>query len=79
MSRYHDEIVQFFEAELGLKKGSYQEDELLFSSGRLDSFGLVTLLAFVEERLARRLKTAETTLANFDSIARLDKFMGATA
>jgi acyl carrier protein len=77
MSRYRDDIVRFFETELGLENGSYQDDELLFSSGRLDSFGLVTLLAFVEEKLARRLRTAETTLANFDSITRLDKFMSA--
>jgi acyl carrier protein len=77
MNRYRDDIAQFFETELGLKKGSYQDDELLFSTGRLDSFGLVNLLAFVEEKLARRLRTAETTLANFDSIDRLDNFMSA--
>jgi len=72
---YRNDIAGFFEGELGLEPGSYDDDELLFSSGRLDSFGLVTLLAFVEEKLGRRLKTAETTLANFDSITRLSQFM----
>lgn len=77
MTAYRNDIADFFEAELGLEAGSYQDDELLFSSGRLDSFGLVTLLAFVEDKLGRRLKTAETTLANFDSVTRLSQFMSA--
>lgn len=77
MTRFRDDIAHFFESELGLETGSYQDDELLFSSGRLDSFGLVTLLSFVEEKLGRRLKTAETTLANFDSVTRLSEFMAA--
>jgi len=72
---YRNDIAGFFEDELGLEPGTYQDDELLFSTGRLDSFGLVTLLAFVEDKLGRRLKTAETTLANFDSITRLSHFM----
>ena len=74
---YRNDIADFFETELGLESGTYQDDELLFSSGRLDSFGLVNLLAFVEEKLGRRLKTAETTLANFDSVTRLSDFMAA--
>lgn len=72
---YRDAIADFFETELDLEPGTYSDDELLFSSGRLDSFGLVNLLVFVEEKLGRRLKTAETTLANFDSITRLSDFM----
>jgi acyl carrier protein len=74
---YRTQIAEFFEAELGLEAGTYNDDELLFSSGRLDSFGLIDLLAFVEKKLGRRLKTAETTLANFDSVTRLSDFMAA--
>lgn len=75
---YRTEIADFFETELGLEAGTYKDDELLFSSGRLDSFGLIDLLAFVEKKLGRRLKTAETTLANFDSVTRLSDFMKGT-
>ena len=75
VSSDRDAIAAFFESHLGVKPGSYKDDELLFSTGRLDSFGLVDLLTFVEERLGRRLRTAETTLDNFDSIARLATFM----
>lgn len=75
---YRNDIADFFETELGLEAGSYKDDELLFSSGRLDSFGLVSLLSFVEGKLGRRLKTAETTLANFDSVTRLSDFMKVT-
>lgn len=74
---YRNDIAGFFEDELGLEPGSYLDDEPLFSSGRLDSFGLVSLLTFVEGKLGRRLKTAETTLANFDSVTRLSDFMAA--
>jgi acyl carrier protein len=70
-----NDIARFLETELGLEPDSYSDDELLFSTGRLDSFGLVNLLAFVEEKLGRRLRAAETTLANFDSISRLCDFM----
>ena len=77
MTRFRDDIAGFFESELGLEPDSYRDDELLFSSGRLDSFSLVTVLAFVEKKLGRRLKTAETTLANFDSVTRLSEFMAA--
>jgi len=77
MTLFRNDVAGFLEDELGLEPGTYQDDELLFSSGRLDSFGLVTLLAFVEEKLGRRLKTAETTLANFDSVTRLSEFMAA--
>ena len=75
---YRNEIADFFETELGLEAGTYKDDDLLFSSGRLDSFGLIDLLAFVEKKLGRRLKTAETTLANFDSVTRLSDFMKVT-
>ena len=74
---HRNDIATFFEAELDLEPGTYSDDELLFSTGRLDSFGLVNLLVFVEEKLGRRLKTSETTLANFDSITRLSDFMTA--
>ncbi len=47
MNRFRDDVAEFFESELGLEPGSYQDDEALFSTGRLDSFSLVTLLAFV--------------------------------
>ncbi|SEH54773.1 acyl carrier protein [Magnetospirillum fulvum] len=77
MSTDRDAIATFLESELALAPGSYRDDDLLFSTGRLDSFGLVTLLAFVEERLGRRLRTAETTLGNFDSIERLSAFIAA--
>ena len=74
---HRNDIAHFFETELDLEPGTYSDEELLFSTGRLDSFGLVNLLVFVEEKLGRRLKTSETTLANFDSITRLSDFMAA--
>lgn len=77
MSNHRDAIAAFLESELGLKNGSYHDDDLLFSTGRLDSFGLVTLLSFVETTLGRKLKVSETTLAHFDSIDRLASFMAA--
>ncbi len=79
MSNHRDAIAEFFETELALDRGTYQDEDLLFSTGRLDSFGLVNVLTFVEERLGRRLRTSETTLANFDSVARLSAFMHAQA
>jgi acyl carrier protein len=75
MPTIRDAVVRFFDDELGLPAGSVSDDEPLFSSGQLDSFGLLNLATFVEGMLKRKLRTSEMTLANFDSIALVTKFL----
>ena len=75
MTDYRAKIAEFLETELGLPAGAYADNESLFSSGRLDSFGLLTLACFLEELLGRKLRTTEMTLVNLDSMERLISFM----
>jgi acyl carrier protein len=46
-------------------------DEPLISSGLIDSFSLVDLSMFVEERFGVRLDDSELNAATFDSLAQL--------
>ena len=51
------------------------DEELLFSTGLLDSFVMVDLLVFVEQAEGTRIKASEVTLENFDSVERLMRFV----
>jgi acyl carrier protein len=46
-------------------------DEPLISSGLIDSFSLVDLAMFVEERFGVRLDDSELNASTFDSLAQL--------
>ena len=47
------------------------DDTPLFSSGRLDSFHLVELLALLEKTSGRRIAAGEVNLENLDSPRRI--------
>lgn len=46
----------------------------LFSTGLIDSFSLMALVSFLEERCSRRIPPAEITLQNLDTIERIVAF-----
>jgi acyl carrier protein len=52
-------------------KRSLKVDEPLISSGLIDSFSLVDLSMFVEERFGVRLDDSELNAATFDTLAQL--------
>ena len=58
-------------SDLGLALGGVSDDTPIFSSGLLDSFSLVDLIAFVERETGRRMKTADVHLDNLDTIDRI--------
>jgi D-alanine--poly(phosphoribitol) ligase subunit 2 len=74
-----DALVEFLQAEFGLQRGSYRVDEPLFSSGLLDSFALVALLAFAEERFGLVVATEEITPKNIDTVSGIAAFIGANS
>lgn len=47
------------------------DDTPLFSSGLVDSFSLVEMIAFVEQQGGFRVDAWDVTLDHFDSIARI--------
>ena len=59
--------------------GDTDVDTLLFSSGALDSVGMLALIAFVEEQAGIEIHAEDVTLDNFDSVGRILRFAGERA
>ena len=67
-----DALGQYIAAQI-LKQPNrtLRADEPLLSSGLIDSFSLVDLSMFVEERFGVRLDDSELNAGTFDSLAQL--------
>lgn len=59
--------------------GQTMPDSPLFSSGMLDSVAMLNLIAFIEEASGVEIRAEDVTLDNFDTPARIVRFMGAQA
>jgi acyl carrier protein len=58
-----------------LDGGAFDEETGLFSSGLLNSFDLVELVTFIEEKSGKRVRTIDVNLDNFDSLARIVAYL----
>ncbi|MBF0622081.1 MAG: acyl carrier protein [Magnetococcales bacterium] len=76
MSDIRNRILTFLDDELGMDLDEVQPDTLLFSSGMIDSFSLVTLMTFLEENFGFRISPDDVTLDNLDSVERIEGFIG---
>ncbi len=54
-----------------LRGGDLGADEPLFSSGIVDSFGVLELIAFLEDTFHISIDTARHELMEFDSVSRI--------
>lgn len=72
----HKQLSQFI-AEKILKQPSrtIQENEAIITSGLIDSFSLVDLALFVEERFGVHIEDTELNAETFDNIAELVKII----
>jgi len=64
-------LVEYLRDDLGVDTDDIETATPLFSSGVIDSFALVQLITFLEERCHVRLDAADVSLENFDSIERI--------
>ncbi len=55
----------------------HDDDTPLFSSGLLDSFSMVELVAFIERESATKLRATQVTLNNLDTVSRILGFTAA--
>ncbi|MGR3661217.1 MAG: acyl carrier protein [Paracoccaceae bacterium] len=69
------EIFTFLEDDLGIETDDIEASTLLFSSGIIDSFALVTLMSFIESTAEFRIGPADVNLDNFDSVERICAFV----
>lgn len=69
-------IVDFVRARL-LRPGAPVpgEDDPLFSNGRIDSFGVLELIAFLEERYGIVIDTAKHHIMDFDTLRKVARIV----
>ena len=65
------EVLRFINTTLELDTAGIRPDSLLFSTGVIDSFALVTLMTFIEQQCGVRIEPQDVNLDNFDSIERM--------
>lgn len=70
-----DELTDYLANELNVDVADIAPDTELFSSGLVDSFAMIDLISFVEQKCSIRLSASEITLDNFDSIDRVTSFL----
>ena len=70
-----DTITSFLKDELDVDTSTVSSDSPLFSSGIIDSFSLVSLMAFIEDNGNIRINPTEVTIENLDSIDRIIQFV----
>jgi acyl carrier protein len=70
-----EDIKRFLIDELNLDASDVDKECMLFSTGILDSFSMISLISFLEKKLVIRIKPTEFTLENFDSISRMLDFL----
>ena len=63
----------------GLQVEIPSPDTDLFETGILDSFGLVSLMAMLEEEYGLRISVADLDLDNFRTLGRIAGFVGQRA
>ena len=73
MSETDDRIRVFIETKFKPKKGgrAFDDDTPLFSSGIVDSFGVLELIAFLEEAFAIDIDVNKYELRDFDTVRKV--------
>lgn len=75
MALTEGEIIDYMRDELGVDTSDIEADTLLFSSGIIDSFALVSVITFIESNCNFRMSPADVNLENMDSIGRILAFV----
>lgn len=64
------ELRSFIQQELSID-APLADDDLLFTSGLLDSVAMMNLITFLEEKTGSDVRPADVTLDNFDTLTRI--------
>ena len=72
-------LATFLEDEMSLDLSEVSDDDALFSTGLLDSFGMVELMSFIGTSASIRLDPGDVTLENLDSVNRILGFVQMSA
>ena len=64
-------LMSYLRDELGVDTKDIEVVTPLFSSGVIDSFGLVQLITYIEDQCGLRVSANDVNLDNLDSIERI--------
>jgi len=69
----HDTIADFIRTRFrsSLRHGALKNDDPLFSTGVIDSFGVLELIAFLEDTFRITIDTSRHELSEFDSVDKI--------
>jgi acyl carrier protein len=69
----HDVVASFIRSRFrsSLRGGVLKNDDALFSSGVIDSFGVLELIAFLEDTFRITIDTSRHDLSEFDSVDKI--------
>ena len=70
-----DALLGYLRDELDVDTAGLDVDSPLFSSGVIDSFSLVSLLAHIEAKHRFRIPATDVTLDNFDTLGRIAAYV----
>jgi acyl carrier protein len=69
----HDTVADFIRSRFrsSLREGALNNDDPLFSTGVIDSFGVLELIAFLEDTFRITIDTSRHELSEFDSVDKI--------
>jgi acyl carrier protein len=71
-----NQLAQFIATEILKQPGrAIAEDETLISSGLVDSFSMIDLALFVEDKFGVKIDDTELTADTFDTLAQLSNLI----
>ena len=79
MSLTYQNLHDFLVEELNIDATDITPDTLLFSSGLVDSFALVTLMTYIENETGHMIAPGDVKLENFDSLSRILEYLNRSA
>ena len=74
-----ERIVAFISETFDVDPAELEDESLLFTSGLLDSFSMIELVAFIEGEVGFKLGAADFALENLDSVGRILQFLESRA
>jgi len=75
MKLTQDDLIRYIAETFWLEAEELDGDTRLFSEGLLDSFSLVDLVSYIESECGVKIKAADVTLDNLDSVNRILTFV----
>ncbi len=75
MALTRDALLEHMCDQFDLERDEVEDGTLLFTSGMLDSFSMISLVGFIEKAEGIKIGPNEFTLENLDSLERILRFV----